>query len=162
MKSKTKQLNPKKKYIFFGIIPGILLALFGWWAYGNLRSYPLGDRMEYLGKQDLGGGLFFSDSRPYSEYYYGTDMTAEEVVRYFKGARIDDASELEGVQESGGSPRLFLTYKKSAESFVVTYYNVTHQDHAYIPPHIQWGSKKHVIQVTSSGYEIAKKSLNNQ
>jgi hypothetical protein len=76
-----------KKYKTPTIIIGIGFVLFCWWAVVNFMPHPLGGKMEYLGKEDYGNMLGF-DYRPYSVYYYATDMQPEEMAGYF-GAKLE-------------------------------------------------------------------------
>lgn len=151
MKPKAnKPVGKKKQLIIFGSIFGIILLLFGWWAFVNLRTYPLGDKLEYLGKQDLGGGLFFSDSRPYSEYYYGTDMTAEEVVGYFRGA------EVEPIRSNLGFVEIRLKNKITTETARLSFYERPELSQIKFEKRL---NKKHVIDFDAKYYEVLKASL---
>ena len=65
----------------------LLLAVgaISWLTYDTIRPHPLGDQMQYLGKENHGNILGF-DSKPYSVYYYGTDMDSGAIKSYFNAS----------------------------------------------------------------------------
>jgi hypothetical protein len=147
--TKTTQTKPKK--VIFSIIGLVVIALGGWWAYVNFAPHPLGDKLEYLGKENLGGGLFFYDYKPYSVYYYGTDMNVDEVEKYFKNANITspamDRSEYIDItlKNQRTSKLIHMSYYEDAEKIRTS--NLTNSD------------RKHIIKINSEDYNAAKDSL---
>ncbi len=129
---------------FYSVLVIIGALLVGWWAWGQFSPKPLGNGLEYVGREDYGCWLI-CDSAPASVFYYATDMTPEEVVRYFEKADVELPSESEGV-----NVRIWL--KKDNSSFLVRYYNddkirkFTSKD-------------RKMISVRSQDYETAKASL---
>jgi hypothetical protein len=75
----------RKKKVWLGIIAGLMVVMLGWWAWNEFAPRPLGNKLEYLGKETY-GNIFGFDSFPTSIYYYGTDMTVDETVDYFSKA----------------------------------------------------------------------------
>lgn len=49
-------------------------------------SYPLGDKMEYIGQKHYGCWLF-CDSNPGTVLYYATDMSKGDLKSYFRSAK---------------------------------------------------------------------------
>ena len=77
-----------KRHKVMTIITGILLVAVATWSISNVIPHPLGDKMEYLGKEDYGCWVGFCDSQPASIYYYGTDMDTRGVTEYFKKSTV--------------------------------------------------------------------------
>lgn len=91
-----------------------------WWSIVNVMPHPLGDKLEYLGKEDY-GNIFGFDSYPYSIYYYGTNMSEEEVKAYFGGV-AENTGEVAGDGYSGEDLRF---NSGTGDSFEITYYKKT-------------------------------------
>ncbi len=152
MKTAAKQTRKiTKKQTVMIAIAGVIVVLASWWAYVSFMPHPLGDKLEYLGKEDFGGGLFFQDYRPYSEYYYGTDMTPEEVISYFKKSSVVKAP----------SPAVGEAYfgirAPTGETIYVTLYDKEIVQTKY--PDLHKTNKKYILELPSSKYEAAKASL---
>ena len=99
--------------------------------------------MEYLGKKDYGNILGF-DSQPYSEYYYGTDITPQEMSKYFKGCKLKEIGQLSDEYAS-----VWLTCNK--ETVLITYYRA--------PKAGLKTSKKYFIGILDEHYAALKKNL---
>lgn len=110
----------------------------------NIMPRPLGDGFEYLGKKDF-GNLIIGDSKPYSVYYYGTDMTVEEMRRYFNGIEAD-------APVASGPNFSILEYKNNDTEFHISY----HYDKTLTSFQT---TKKVIISVEQSHYKVAKKFL---
>ena len=111
-----------KKHKIVSILLGIILVGLLWWSAVNLTPRPLGTKMEYLGKKDYGGGLFYSDYKPYSVYYYGTNAHENEIVDLFNKSADENTSEVIGDGYSGATITFGLG---ESESFHITYYEGT-------------------------------------
>jgi hypothetical protein len=100
--------------------------------------HPLGEKMEYLGKEDY-GNVFGFDYHPYSVYYYGTDIEPEDMAGYF-GAELEWPIENKltyiDVNLTKNGRGFYLTYKTS-DTFKT--------------------SKKYVVSIKDEYYSIAKK-----
>ncbi len=132
----------KRFYLVLGVIATLLI---GWWAWGQFSPRPLGDRLEYVGREDYGCWII-CDSAPASVFYYATDMTPEEVVAYFEKAVVELPSESEGVN-------LRIWLKKDDSSFLVRYYNDDDKISKFT------SRSRKIISVRSQDYETAKASL---
>lgn len=129
-----------KKHTILTTLSSIAVALVGWWIIANFITYPLGDKMEYLGKKDFGNVLGF-DTYPYSVYYYGTDMDEEELVGYFE-------SNLEHpIEDKGAYTDIYLT--KDGVGFYLAYEASSEFK----------TSKRHVVSISDEQYTIAKRFL---
>lgn len=131
-----------KKHKATSIILVIILVGLLWWSVANLTPRPLGDRLDYLGKEDSGGGLFYMDYTPYSVYYYGTDVTPEQLVNQFKDTSLkhpieDNGQYIDVWLESHGETFSF-TYKKEG-NFKTT--------------------KKYILSILDEDYPKAKQYL---
>ena len=94
--------------------------------------------MEYLGKEDYGNILGF-DSRPYSVYYYGTDMEPEEMKDYFTAQY---------------SPQENLAYKNASFTTDGKDFMFTYEFQSSFTTH-----KKYIVSIPDSQYNIAKNYL---
>lgn len=133
-----------KKYPTTSIVVAIVLILIAWWAWVSFSPKPLGDGLEYLGKKDF-GNIFGFDSKPYSDYYYGTDMDEKELEHYFKGASLKS-----NTPTSPSEMRMTLAFQN--EEFVL-YYNQDHTSAPFI------SNKKNMVVISSFHYTLARKSL---
>lgn len=64
------------------MIPGCIAV---WLATRASDPQNLGPQLQYIGKANY-GNLPFSDAQPYSEYYYATDMSIDDMKTYFPNA----------------------------------------------------------------------------
>lgn len=89
--TKTAFHNAKKKVIL--VTAGLIfLSFISWMVYNSTRSYPLGEKLEYIGKMSGGSYYPLSASKPYTDYYYATDASPEEITKsYFKDARLTES-----------------------------------------------------------------------
>jgi hypothetical protein len=163
MKNDTKTKTPpntKKARIALAITIAITILIAIWvafYAWGS-SSYsspdvprPLGDKLEYIGKEDYGctGGL--CDSGPSSTYYYATDMSIEEIESYFKKAATEHPSDRES-----SSTRIWLK-TSSGKSFIVRYYD--DKNTIVEKYNLTASQRKYVISLESTNYETARASL---
>jgi hypothetical protein len=145
----NKTLSKKQKAII-GITAFIVLVI-SWWAFVSFAPHPLGDKLEYIGKEDLGGGLLFRDTTSYSLYYYGTDMTPEQVAEYFKNGSILEKS---NTTDYGSSLRIKAPNGETID-IDITPANVLQQNNPKAPR----SDKKYILQIPSFKYDAAKSSL---
>src|SRR5579862_4408543 len=87
-----KQTPPRKQHlqliVIIVVVTAIALAAFVWaWPYAILPPKSLGSQLQYVGKQDEGCWWLICDATPSTTYYFATDMTPEELVGYFRGAK---------------------------------------------------------------------------
>jgi len=152
---KRQYISQKPWLMATGIVCLIFLSLVGWWGYSiyadSQKTYPLGDGLEYIGKVDYGCWLI-CDSSPSSVYYYATDMSSSEIVRYFDKATV--------VQNN--SPDSFHAYtslwlRYNGESFDIYHYENKNDVSRKLK--LRDSTKAHVINIEESAYDLAKKSL---
>jgi hypothetical protein len=140
MNSPHKSHMSRKKKIWLAVVAGLVVVGFSWWAWDQFVPRPLGDRLEYLGKRDY-GNIFGFDSRPSSIYYYGTDMSPEELASYFDKAKYTPQGNFafkHAQFTSPGNKTFTFVYEKDS-SFVT--------------------DKKYTISLPGSQYKYAKGSL---
>jgi hypothetical protein len=161
MKTKAKQTrNISKKQKILMAIAGVMIALGGWWVYVSFMPHPLGDKLEYLGKRD--GGCWVCDSKPYTSYFYATDMTPQQVADYFQGTAIADGKNLQPPtnQQAEGSYDIefsLISPKDSSKPILVGYFSDGKkriQDFK-----LSKSDKRHVVEIDSQYYNLAKDSL---
>ena len=121
--------------------------------YDNLqpKSYPLGDKLEYIGKEDFGCTIGFCDHEADSVYYYATNMSTQEVESYFRNATVEFP-----IDREISNSRIWLK-TKSGDSFIIRYYddkNETIKKNGLSPKNANM-----VISLLQSEYDSAKKSL---
>lgn len=127
-----------KKHKISTTVFGIIVVLLSWWTVVNFMPHPLGDKMEYLGKEDY-GNVFGFDSYPYSVYYYGTDMSEEEIAQYLSAdlrRPIEDKGAYTDVDLTKNGEDFYLTYESSSKFTT---------------------SKKYVVSATNEQYSIIMK-----
>jgi len=150
--------NKKKRVILIIaiILDAIILIIVGLIAFSAWQSnqpHPLGDRLEYVGKQDYGYGL--SDGPPSTEYYYATDMTVDEVASYFNKTELYKGSPT-SINKMSDYASILLSNKSSHVSFEVDFYD--HGSTYDSMSHLING-KKYIISINAKDYAIAKQSL---
>lgn len=144
---KRKTLSKKVIAIICTIVLIILLPT-SWFAYTAFSPKPLGDKLEYIGKQDY-GCIVFCDSRPGSVYYYATDMNIEQIEAYFNNAVVKRPSE-----DKMDYAWIWLKNKVSSQTFLLNYYN---QEDSQKLTHKR--EDKNIISITSEQYATALDSL---
>ena len=146
--------SSRKKRVIFSVFAAALLIAGGWWVYTALKpepTYPLGDRMEYLGKEDY-GCYGICDSYPGSIYYYDTDMSIEEVIDYFKRASVAEQP------ETLNGETYFGIKTPSGETVYMEYY-VDKASRLKDTAFRQKSTQDHLLLVSNSEYQAAKDSL---
>jgi hypothetical protein len=151
----------KKAYVFAGISILIVLVIsLAWWIYTTTLTYPLGDKLEYVGKKDTGCyiSLTICDSRPSTTYYYATNLSQNELTRYFKNTSEAEV-ESSAVTTSTGYTYDYVTFHlpNTPDLINVSYYT----DSALITRDmkLQPSSKRHVISINSKYYAALRESL---
>ena len=140
----AKLMDFIKRHKVMSVVLTLIIALCLWWAWAQFAPHPLGDKMEYLGKEDYGNILGF-DSAPNSIYYYGTDMNLEEVEKYFGKAKLEHSHE-----ETVDSTIMIFNADKS--EFSLMYYS-NKQAVSFTT------KKKYIVSALASQYNTAKSYL---
>lgn len=150
----TKNQLPRKQIVIL-VIATVAVLLVGWWGWWQFGPKPLGDKLEYIGKFD-GGCIWICDSEPYTDYYYATDMTPQEVVDYFKGANLLNYDELTEWQGSKNSTATF-TFSTRGKEITITYYNNSQEqvDSFQLRP----TNKGRAVEIRSTDYFLALQSI---
>ncbi len=151
---RSAQIRNRKISIKQKIIVGItafIVLIASWWGFMFFMLHPLGDKLEYIGKEDLGGGLFFRDAAAYSVYYYGTNMTPEQVAEYFKNGNVLEKS---NTTDYGSSLRIKAPNGETI-GIDVTPTNILRQNNPKAPK----SDKKYILQIPSFKYNAARSSL---
>jgi len=144
-----------------GLILGlIIVGAAGFFVYYIIAASPkpLGNKLEYIGKDSYGCWLV-CDSNPSSVYYYATDMNAEEVVKYFKKAQIDNPEDIIQDKDAPISFTFSLSLPDTQRSLYIFYYN---QGREYVRDsnfNLKVSSKRHLITIDSDDYTFAKDLL---
>jgi len=158
----ARQPSSKRPWlIVVGIICFIFLSLVGWWGYSiyadSQKTYPLGDRLEYIGKDSYGCWII-CDSNPSSGFYYATDMNINEVVSYFRKAQLDNPEEIRP-QDEGVPISFSLTLPNTQNPLYITYYDNAPRYIHDSKLNLKTTSKPHLITIDSEDYTATKDSL---
>jgi len=153
-------MTKKKKYAIsiISIVILLIVGIIGWFVYQQVQPHPLGNKLEYVGKQDY-GCLFFCDSNPTTNYYYETDMSLDDLEVYFENAQIVSKPVQTTTNFKNDSTTLSLiqfSNVKSQKKFVLTYYS----DGVLLAKDNNLNvSKKHILMVDSKDYNNVFSSL---
>lgn len=146
-------IKAKRKTLLISLGVGlfvIAITIVGLGVYNENRTYPIGDNTQvvYLGKKTTGSNFIFSDQRELTSYYYGTDMTPEELARYFDSTVTNRT----GV---GGFSEYSLTHQNGDNSSIWFYEDKTNN---YASPlsSARNTSKKYFFSILSQDYEALK------
>lgn len=137
-----KVISVIKKHKFIALLV-IIVFVIGWYVIANTMPRPLSSEFDYLGKKDF-GNLIMGDSKPYSVYYYGTDMTIEEMKEYFQATTVNKIA--------SGSNVKTIDFSNGSESFSIDYYG----DKSLLS---FMTARKTVISIDQSYYQSAKAML---
>ena len=143
----------KRKKIIISLCIVLLViaaSIIGIVTYNKKRTFPIGDNTQvvYLGKKTTGSNFIFSDQRELTLYYYGTDMTPEELAGYFDSTITNRT----GV---GGFSDYSLAHSNGARSSIWFYADKTN---GYASPlsSARDTSKKYFFSILSQDYETLK------
>jgi hypothetical protein len=91
-----KRLTHRQWLVGLGTL-SVLICAFGFLIF-RAESPSLGSQLEYIGQRQFGCLLVVlcESSNPYSDYYFATDMTEDQLKAYFKGATYGSSVEGEG------------------------------------------------------------------
>lgn len=120
----------------------------------QLRTYPLGNQVEYLGKIEHGTWSFpFTDSSRYDTYFYGTDMSADELASYFQAT-------ISGVTGDPNASAYYYLRLPSGQEIDIRYYHDKNNSFSSPPQWAKNTSKKYFFFIHNQDYEALKNSLN--
>jgi hypothetical protein len=102
MNSMLKLKKPTRLEWVILITIGVIVAFVGlWWLINTIvdsqKTYPLGDKLEYIGRQETTcpsgftpEGFKFGFCEKKVTYYYATDMSVDEFKQYFRDTENQD------------------------------------------------------------------------
>lgn len=132
------------------IIAGALTTIFLVNKSASQKTYPLGDQLEYIGQSGYGCWLV-CDSNPNAIYYYGTDMSVDQLVSYFKNSTLDQTPRtFDGVTD-------FSLKITGGEDISVYYY--TDKSKIAKDGSLKKTGHSHILSIPSFDYAVAQKSL---
>jgi hypothetical protein len=113
------------------------------------ETYPLDDKLEYIGKDNY-GCYIFCDSTPAAIYYYATDMDVNEIITHFSKTTLEKEpttidNETEFGLKTSSSETIYFYYYDSPES--------VHDEG------LRKTDKRHILSLPSFKYNLAKESL---
>lgn len=88
MKTKLKQKIPLM--IMIGVVVGSIFFI----LFPSLQSHPLGEKVQYVGVESFGRAPL-TDSSRYDLYYYGTNLSPEELALYFHATLSQPSGDLD-------------------------------------------------------------------
>ncbi|HEU5187329.1 MAG TPA: hypothetical protein VFT87_02380 [Candidatus Saccharimonadales bacterium] len=158
------QKSSKTKIILFSVVAVvvIILALFGVKSYLVDQPKNLGPNLEYLGKRHTGcplplplGYLLLCSSEPGEEYYFGTDMSEEELENYFTKAH-SLGTPTTGTSDGHSFKLLSFQPDFSNDIFYITYF----ENSEIIRDSLNKKTdNKTVLKVSDSDYNLARSCL---
>jgi hypothetical protein len=131
----------------FKVLTIVIVLLVGWMTLDALRAYPLGHKLDYVGKVGVGSWMPLSSTPPYDVYYYGTDLNPEELADYFSGAK--EINSLPANFESDGA---FRITDHTGHGIRIAFYSKSSN---LLSQNIHT-TKKYIISVASFEYETVK------
>jgi hypothetical protein len=149
--------HKKRKKVIIGIILALPVVLLGWIIYMTyFTTYPLGDKLEYIGKSYV-GYLPFSDSNFGASYYYATDLSSQEVIEYFNKAKIDNPED----SPKDNDQREYQTFSLVAPDnrYIFIQYHANGPEYTKGFFGLRQTNKQHVVVITDKDYQKAKDSL---
>lgn len=172
MNSRLKLKKPSRLEWIILVAVGAVTATLGlWWLISSIvdsqKTYPLGDRLEYVGKQMLpcpagftseGFKFGFCDAKGF--YYYATDMSLAETRQYFQNTTVQSSYQdgLEIISSDSFSPLRGLTIystshviKGSNFAIPVIYIDDLATVSDRIP--LKKSTKTHLISIHSEDYK---------
>lgn len=144
-----------KKYVIFGLIICAVLAVEYFMTHQPAPTYPLGDKLEYVGASY--SGTIPIDSAPSASYYYATDMSIQDIINYFEKAKLDDGSDFELIHPSTVPTYFSLKTDATTNPIDIYYYEDGSQKTSDFD--LKQTSKKHLIIIQNEDYQAAKDSL---
>ena len=152
----------KKKKVLVGFIAALVL-IFGLFGLKMFLEQPrnLGDNLEYIGKRHTGcplplplGYILLCSSEPGEEYYFGTDLSVEELRGYFGRADIGKS----GSGSSEFSNYILMSFQdhKSMSYFYINYFD---NPAAVKQAFDLRTTTKNVVSLSDEDYKEAKQAL---
>ena len=172
MNSRLKLKKPTRlEWIILIVIGAIIVILGLWWLISSIidsqKTYPLGDNLEYIGKEEsrcpsgfTPEGFKFGLCEKTATYYYATDMSLSELRQYFHNTRIQSSYHdgLDTISPDSPSPMRGLTVHNT--SFVINgsnfAVNAAYADDLETVSNrisLKKSSKKHVVSIYSGDYK---------
>lgn len=141
--------SKRKKVVILSIITAVILGVFGWWLYGTMRTYPLGNKLEYIGKTDV-GCYVICDSGPSSTYYYATNMRINEIANYFHSTIERQPTTIDD--------KTYFGIKTPSDETIYTYYYMNKDDLSR-KYNLKSSSEPYILELPSFKYNTAQSSL---
>lgn len=150
----------KNSWVSIAVL-SIGIVLIGLWGVKTFIERPqdLGTELEYIGKKTYGCYLHWvCSSDPITSYYFGTDLTQDELKTYFKKAEYAEHPNLLG---GGGGDYsydyLFFKPVNGAEEFSIDYYDNTQV--VIDLKDLRQTGKQNVISLTVEDFLAAQSAL---
>lgn len=122
-----------------------------------VATFPLGDNLEYVGSTHSGTIRFLSDSSPSASYYYATDMSIQDIVNYFKKAKLDKSYDSSLIYPPTESIDFSLKANSTSNPINIFYYvDGSEQINDF---DLKRTPKKHLVIIQDEDYQAAKDSL---
>ena len=151
----------KKIYIILSIFIGIiLLAVGSWMIHTATTTYPLGDKLDYIGKKQSGCyiSLTICDSVPSTAYYYATNLNRQELTEYFK--KVSDVEvQTSAVTTSTGYTYDYITFHVATTPDVIDLSYYENSDSIIHDMKLKKSTKEHVVSLNSKYYQALHDSL---
>lgn len=163
---KVKWARYKKRLLVFGGIVGVILVIYSFFMIKGIIEAPrdLGPDLVYIGKKDYGCNIldfFFLCDSPTSgyDYYFGTDMSIDQLASYFSKAHYIYNPAPDGVTEEYGYALLVYKPRDDSQEIYINYFDNLSAAISYSGNSLSNAHKAHVIRVTDSDYGPLRKAL---
>ena len=143
----------KKRWLLVGFICLLIIAVASFiWAKTN-EPNDLGPELTYIGKKDFGCFVFWCDSKPYSEYYFATNLSKADIDTYFKDAKL--VQNIDGASGSYTYNQLHFKTTKGVDFWLI-YYNAKSDT---LLPTAKSVHQTNTISITDHDYHLAQSAL---
>lgn len=152
----NKSPSRKKHYLPIALIILVIIAVtWGGLAYIN-RPQDLGPKLHYIGKSSS-FCLFFCNSIISTQYFFSTDMGADELSSYFPGMELTSKS----VGYSQTQPEListaWLIFKKQGQDKKYLTISMDGDVQSIVKEkHLKDTNQRYIVELGDDSYEVAK------
>ena len=153
-KSTNLHIFHHKKALLVAIVAFLFAAVCTYITYLE-GPHDLGSKLEYIGTSYSSGCvLFYCDSPASTEYYFGTDMSVEELKGYFSNAKFSDINQEDGARDYAAFNLGFdPIHPNVSQGFNIRYYLYPE---SVLSVHHFNTQKAHIVSLSDWSYQQAR------